>query len=133
MDASDLYGIEELDSQHLACDAAINALSAAVKAGRPGDETHPLLMKLYEVLKFHFSVEVSVMQIMSYPFTEEHIESHKGLIRDLEELIEFSIENGKLEDLGTSLETTFAQGIFKHDKIFIEFVEAHKEALTQPV
>jgi hypothetical protein len=51
----------------------------------------------------------------------------------MEELIEFSIENGKLEDLGTSLETTFAQGIFKHDKIFIEFVEARKEALTQSV
>lgn len=131
MDASDLYGVEELDSQHIAIDAAINELSASVKAGRPGEETHPLLMKLYELLRFHFAVEVAVMEVMSYPFTSEHKDAHKAMMRDMEELIEFSIENGKLEDLGTSLETTFANGIFKHDKIFIEFVGTHKEALTQ--
>jgi hemerythrin-like metal-binding protein len=131
MDASDLYGVEELDSQHIAIYEAIDELSASVKAGRPGEETHPLLLKLYELLRFHFAVEVAVMEIMSYPHTAEHKDSHRSIMRDMEELIEFSIENGKLEDLGTSLETTFANGVFKHDKIFIEFVEAHREALTQ--
>jgi hemerythrin-like metal-binding protein len=131
--ADDRYGIEELDRQHEEVDSAIISLSEAVKEGRPGDETHALLMRLDALLRFHFSVEVSLMQIMTYPFIVQHVAAHSGILRDMEELIQFSIENGKLEGLGDSLETTFAQGIFKHDKVFIEFVRAHKAALMQTV
>jgi hemerythrin-like metal-binding protein len=131
--ADDRYGIEELDAQHEEVDSTIISLSEAVKEGRPGDQTHEILMRLDALLRFHFSVEVSLMQIMSYPFMAEHIAAHKGYLRDMGELVQLSIENGKLEGLGDSLEKTFAQGIFKHDKVFIDFVRAHKAALMQSV
>jgi hemerythrin len=133
MFALDLYGIEELDSQHQEIYVAINSLSLAVKADMAGEETHVLVMRLYELLKIHFASEESLMQTMAYPYAAEHKDTHNAMIRDMEELIEISLENGKLDGLGTSLETTFANGIFLHDQVFIKFVGTHRESLTNSV
>lgn len=67
MDPQSLSGIEEIDAQHKEIEETARAVIEAVAARDKWHVVHYILVRLYELLRFHFAVEESVMSIVSFP------------------------------------------------------------------
>lgn len=117
-------GIHELDTQHEEIDAVIKSLSGAAGEGMAWTEIHSILVRLGELLRFHFSVEESVMQIVSYPFILEHQSAHRNILLELEKLKRINPEG-----IEASIQTMFTIDVIKHDKVFADFVKTHWQSL----
>lgn len=129
MDNACSLGIRELDSQHDEIDSVVKSLADALDEGQSSQQIHSILVRLGELLRFHFSVEESVMQIVSYPFVLEHQAAHKKILHELEEFKRVARKKGKLEGIDVSVRAAFNHDVIKHDKVFIEFIRTHWESL----
>ena len=129
MDEKYCIGIQELDTQHEEIDQVITTLFDALGGEESREPVHSILVRLYELLRFHFAVEESVMEIVSYPFVLEHRSAHRTILQRVDELKDASLKNGDLDGMDKSVRKMLALDIVKHDRVFAEFVRTHCESL----
>ena len=77
-------GIGAIDKDHRAVMAAINALQVAVEDGGDLSVTGPLLNKLNDDTRAHFSAEESLMVATRYPGAALHAMKHMHLLDQLD-------------------------------------------------
>jgi hemerythrin len=79
-------GVEAVDSEHRELAQAINELQAAVANDDQQGLTGPLLRKLAELTRAHFSSEEGLMTANKYPGMALHLFKHQYLIEQLDAL-----------------------------------------------
>ncbi len=87
--------IPEIDSQHEALIALVNALHEALVGGADKETRDELLTQLVEGVRSHCAYEEDLMQRYDYPEFRAHRSEHDRLTRNLTELIE-RYHNGEL-------------------------------------
>lgn len=81
-------GIEELDEQHRALMALVNAMHDAMHRRHGGEMVEDILNQLLEASRIHFAVEESLMRILDYSQYMEHKAQHADLLDHLGKLTE---------------------------------------------
>jgi hemerythrin len=77
-------GVTALDSQHNVLFGILNDLHGAMLKGQAQTRTGPLLRKLVEYTRNHFSAEESMMVGTKYPGLAKHRVEHHELTRQVE-------------------------------------------------
>ena len=78
-------GVNALDSQHTALIDILNDLHAAMLKGQAQQMTGPLLHKLVDYTRTHFTAEEALMAKASYPGLADHRKLHIDLMRQVED------------------------------------------------
>lgn len=111
-------GIDEIDRQHKLLLDYFNLLLDAISMGGRWSDTHFPLMQLREYAAGHFGKEESLMLMSDYPGTEEHIASHRKIIKGLDDLERESL-NKNISDQATELLRDWLLGHIMHaDKAY---------------
>lgn len=76
-------GIPEIDNQHETLIEFIAAFEQAVEGKAHWNTVQPLIARTREFAKFHFAVEESLMQIVSYPGFAAHRAEHQDVLEQL--------------------------------------------------
>lgn len=106
-------GIDEIDKQHRILLDYFNLLLDAISMGGRWSDMHFPLMQLREYATTHFGKEESLMLMSDYPGTEEHIDSHRKIIKGLDDLEKESL-NKNLSDEATALLQHWLLGHIMH-------------------
>ena len=126
MDPQYLTGINEIDAQHAEIEEIAQAVIEAAAAGDKLHIVHYILVRLYELLRFHFAVEESVMSIVSFPDVAEHKLAHKDILSAVERMKTASLDPKACEhDETLKKQFSILTHIIDHDKRFAEFVIAN--------
>lgn len=130
MDARHLTGIKEIDQQHQEIHDVATSLGEAVASGDKWHLVHYILVRLAELLKFHFAVEESVMRIVAFPEADDHKRLHGEILTQIEKLKADSLASEGL-DLAVISEQQifFLTHILDHDQRFMEYVRSNTTAL----
>ncbi|MBK9020749.1 MAG: hemerythrin domain-containing protein [Sulfuritalea sp.] len=125
MDAQYRTGIDEIDAQHLEIEQVAKAVLDAVSAKDTWHSVHYLVVRLYELLRFHFAVEESLMRIISFPMSAEHKRVHDEILQTIEHMKVATLDP-KGEAVGGRLaqEFSFLPHIVDHDRKLADFVVA---------
>lgn len=92
-------GIKEIDQQHKILLDYFALLHDAIEGGGRWSDVHFPLVQLKEYAHIHFMMEEALMGMSDYPGTQEHIEAHRKIIQQLEELEQKSLhKNLKVQD-----------------------------------
>ena len=78
-------GVLALDSQHQALFEMLNELHAAMMTGQAKNLTGPLLRRLVDYTRTHFTAEVHLMQSAQFPGLAAHRVTHRDLIRQVQD------------------------------------------------
>lgn len=76
-------GVVELDVEHQLQVRLLEALRAAVAAGRPRAEQQALLQQLADASDVHFMSEELLMRLHAWERYEQHTEEHRRLLEEL--------------------------------------------------
>ena len=130
MDPQYLTGIDEIDAQHKEIEEVALAVIEAAAAKDKWHIVHYILVRLYELLRFHFAVEESVMAIVSFPEIQAHKQVHKDILLTVERMKVASLDpNACAHDEALNKQFSFLTHIVDHDKRFAEFVLANFSGL----
>jgi hemerythrin len=116
-------GIEEIDDQHKALVELLNQLHTAIHEKHGTAACMEILDKLVEYTRVHFTVEESLMRILSYPEYEDHHEEHDKLIRQVVELQQ-KLKSGKANisfELLHFLRGWLSHHILETDKAYVPY------------
>jgi hemerythrin len=110
-------GIEEVDSEHRALVALINALHDAMSAGAGRAHIVEGIAEIYELVSQHFAREEAYMRQTRYMAYAEHKEDHEVLLDDLNEILEQVGADGQYEEarLSADLQYWFSEHFRTHD------------------
>ncbi|MBI5789926.1 MAG: hemerythrin family protein [Rhodocyclales bacterium] len=123
MDAQYQTGIDEIDAQHLEIEQVANAVIEAVAAKDAWHSVHYLVVRLYELLRFHFAVEESLMRIISFPDVVEHKRVHDEILQTIERMKVATLEpKGEAVRGRLAQEFSFLPHIVDHDRKLADFV-----------
>jgi hemerythrin len=126
MDSQYITGIAEIDSQHREIEETALAAIEAAAARDKWHIVHYILVRLYELLRFHFAVEESVMAIVAFPEIAAHKQVHKDILLTVERMKGASLDPKACEhDESLKSQFSFLTHIVDHDKKFTEFVMAN--------
>lgn len=78
-------GVKALDSQHTALFDILNDLHGAMMKGQAQTMTGPLLRKLVEYTRTHFSAEEQMLAASKYPGLANHCTLHRDLMKQVED------------------------------------------------
>jgi hemerythrin-like metal-binding protein len=78
-------GVKTLDSQHTTLFAILNDLHSAMMKGEAHTMTGPLLRKLVEYTRTHFSAEEKMLADSQYPGLANHRLLHRNLMKQVED------------------------------------------------
>jgi len=78
-------GVKVLDSQHTVLFGLLNDLHAAMLKGQAQALTGPMLRKLAEYTRDHFSAEEKMMEAAKYPGLAAHRIKHRDLIKQVQD------------------------------------------------
>jgi len=76
-------GVAELDVEHQLQVRLLEALRAAVAAGRPRAEQQALLQQLADASNVHFMSEELLMRLHAWERYDQHTEEHRRLLEEL--------------------------------------------------
>ncbi|MBI5899169.1 MAG: hemerythrin family protein [Rhodocyclales bacterium] len=126
MDPEYLTGIEEIDKQHLEIEGVAAALIDAVEAHDKWHIVHYIVVRLYELLRFHFTVEEAMMRITGFPEIDEHKRVHQDMLQTVERMKSATLDSdlGRASDL-IKTQFSFLSHIVDHDKRLAEFLVAN--------
>jgi hemerythrin len=80
-------GVKTLDDQHAVFISGINELHAAMMKGQGQTVAGPLLSKLLDGARNHFSTEEELMTSTKYPGLANHRLQHQDLLKTVEEYV----------------------------------------------
>jgi len=130
MDPQHLTGIDVIDAQHKEIDEAIQAVIEAAAARDKWHIVHYILVRLYELLRFHFAVEEAVMSIVGFPDIAKHKQVHKDILLTIERMKLASLDPKACErDESLKKQFSILKPIVDHDKKFADFVTANISSL----
>jgi hemerythrin len=78
-------GVQTIDGQHKVLFEIINELHAAMLKGQAQSLTGPMLRKLLDYTRTHFSAEEAMMAGVKYPRLADHKVKHRDLVKQVEE------------------------------------------------
>jgi hemerythrin len=78
-------GVKALDSQHTVLFEILNELHGAMMKGQAQTMTGPLLRKLVDYTRTHFTAEEAMLANAKYPGLNEHLALHRDLMKQVEE------------------------------------------------
>ena len=107
MDPKYLTGIAEIDAQHTEIEEVAQAVIEAAAAKDTWHIVHYILVRLYELLRFHFAVEESVMAIVSFPEIQAHKQVHKDILLTVERMKVASLDPSLRERRGAEQAVQF--------------------------
>ena len=123
MDTEYLTGIEEIDSQHKEIEEVAKAVIEAVEARDKWHIVHYIVVRLYELLRFHFTVEEAMMRITGFPEIEEHKRVHRDMLATVERMKSATLDPNLSEDSDIlKKQFSFLSHIVDHDKRLAEFL-----------
>lgn len=110
-------GIEEIDSEHRALVALINALHEAMSGGAGRSDVVEGISQIHTLVAAHFAREEAFMRDTRYMAYAEHKEDHEVLLDDLEEILGEVGSDGKYEEarLSDDLQYWFSEHFRTHD------------------
>ena len=110
-------GIEEIDVEHRALVALINALHDAMSLGAGRADIIEGISEIYALVSAHFAREEAFMRETRYMAYAEHKEDHEVLLDDLRDIIDDVSGNGDYEEarLSADLQYWFAEHFRTHD------------------
>ena len=110
-------GIEEVDSEHRALIALINALHDAMYAGAGRGDIVEGISEIYTLVASHFQREEAFMRETRYMAYAEHKEDHEVLLDDLREILDQVRSGGGYAEarLSSDLQYWFAEHFRTHD------------------
>jgi hemerythrin len=77
-------GVRAIDSQHTTLFNLLNGLHEAMMKGQSENLTGPLLHKLVDYTRDHFSAEEAMLAAANYPGLAQHRIAHRDLARQVE-------------------------------------------------
>jgi hemerythrin len=80
-------GVEEMDRQHRVLISLLNDLHEAMLHGKAQGMTGPLLQKLVDYTRKHFSSEEAMLAAAGYAGLAMHRMKHRDLIKQVEEYV----------------------------------------------
>jgi hemerythrin-like metal-binding protein len=80
-------GVDAIDRQHKGLVETLNELHAAMMKGQANTVTGPLLRKLANYTRDHFTAEERMMSSTQYPGLAQHRIKHQDLTRQVEEFV----------------------------------------------
>jgi hemerythrin len=80
-------GVQTLDSQHINLFDLLNELHERMKSGTDVGNTGPLLRRLLDYTRFHFTAEEKVMQAAHFPGFAKHREQHDAMTQRVTEFL----------------------------------------------
>lgn len=123
MDIEYSIGIDEIDAQHKEINEATKAVLEAIESQDKWHLVHYIVVRLYELLRFHFAVEESVMRIVKFPEIEEHKRVHRDLLQTVERLKASTLSSrGGSEEETMIRQFSFLPHILGHDKKLAEHI-----------
>ncbi|MGV8121503.1 MAG: bacteriohemerythrin [Candidatus Xenobiia bacterium LiM19] len=87
--------VKEFDEHHKKLVGYVNDINDAMQKGKGKEVIPPILVKLMNYTKVHFSREEEMMKKYSYPEYAEHKSAHDRLITEVEKL-KLEYEKGSL-------------------------------------
>ncbi|HSN51318.1 MAG TPA: bacteriohemerythrin [Woeseiaceae bacterium] len=110
-------GIEEIDSEHRALVALINALHDAMSAGAGRADIVEGMSQIHALVAAHFAREEAFMREARYMAYAEHKEDHEVLLDALCDMIDRVGSDGEYDETGLSadLQYWFAEHFSTHD------------------
>ena len=115
-------GISEIDAQHQQILEFITAFENLHRDGAHWNEIHPLIVRTREFVRFHFSVEESLMQVLRYPLPEPHHAEHRYVLDHLATLERQVLHKRVAEDLVPKMRHWLFDHIIGIDRDFARFV-----------
>jgi len=88
-------GVQAIDGQHKVLFDIINELHAAMMKGQAQSLTGPLLKKLADYTRSHFTAEEAAMASVKYSGLEIHKTKHRDLVKKVEDYLE-RFEKGEI-------------------------------------
>lgn len=123
MDVKYQTGIEEIDAQHKEIEQVAGAVIEAVAAKDKWHSVHYIVVRLYELLRFHFAVEESLMRIIGFPEVNEHKRVHEEILQTIERMKVATLDpNGEAVRGRLAQEFSFLTHIADHDRKLADFV-----------
>jgi len=110
-------GIEEIDREHQALVALINALHDAMSAGAGRADVVEGMSQIHALVDAHFAREEAFMRETRYMAYTEHKEDHEVLLDALCDMIDRVGRNGEYDEAGLSadLQYWFSEHFRTHD------------------
>jgi hemerythrin-like metal-binding protein len=129
MDWDERYsvGVMSIDGEHKVLFGILNDLYDAMKKGLAQSVTGPLLHKLVDYTKRHFSSEEAKMAAAGFPGLAAHREKHRDLIKQVEQFT-VRLERGDIMlsvDLFNFLRDWLSTHIQKTDKEYGPWLVEH--------
>lgn len=110
-------GIEDIDREHRALVALINALHEAMSAGASRADIVEGIAEIYTLVSAHFAREEALMRDSGYMAYSEHKEDHEVLLDDLHEILDNVRSGGEFDEgrLSADLQYWFSTHFRTHD------------------
>jgi len=132
MDPSYLTGIDEIDAQHTEIEEVTQAVIDALAARDKWHIVHYILVRLYELLRFHFAVEETVMGMVSFPEVAAHKKVHQDILLKVERMKAASLDPKACEhDESLQKQFSLLTHIIDHDKKFVDFAIANISSMRR--
>lgn len=114
-------GIDEIDAQHRQILAHMTKVHRAIAAGDRWHVIHFLLVALEDLIKLHFAVEESLLQIIGFPEFREHRDSHGRIAASLSDLQRRGLNENISDELSAFLKEWFLMHIRESDQAYASF------------
>lgn len=125
LDKAHLFGIVDLDNEHLDLANTLNKLNAAVRSNAPAENTAQLLNTLATQIGTHFQSEERLMDEHGYSDSYVHKKEHQRLIDELGYLKDKFSRGGEMVVLH-SLKQWLLDHIANSDRRLAEFILQHR-------
>jgi hemerythrin len=120
-------GVQALDDQHTVLVQLLNDLHAAMMKGQTQTFTGPLLHKLAEYTRTHFTAEEKILSAARFPALAEHRKIHINLLKQVDEFAA-RYDKGQVTlnlDLLTFLRDWLNTHILKEDHEYGSWLNEH--------
>ena len=117
-------GIDEIDGQHK---VLINCIAALESSIDDPDEKqrwaaiHYAIVKLSDYTRIHFTVEESLMRMLSFPDVESHVAEHQALRDQLEKFRKRAQDFEVADDLAAFIQQWLNDHVDRFDREFVDY------------
>ncbi len=125
-------GIAEIDLQHRRLHALLERLRESADK-RYGFAANAILDELAIETRVHFAVEESLMRLLSFPETEDHVAEHRRLTEQLDKFRRRAQDFDVTRDLGEFIQSWLIDHVDSFDREFVgHFISKGVDPLAAP-
>jgi hemerythrin len=111
-------GIAEIDVQHSRLYSLLERLRHSGEKNY-GYAVNAILAELDVEVRIHFSVEESLMQLLSFPETDAHVSEHRHLTQQLKQFRQRAQDHDVSDDLAGFIKMWLTDHIDRFDRQFV--------------